>query len=175
VAQVELFPEPPTERTSDNPWPQWPLVFRTSSSQQEGGDRQFGLMTKHLEGDGKLERLVAVEVELDGGQLKERAGSERVLEVDLLILAMGFVGPDAAQLSDQLGVELDGRGNVATAGGYAASVQGVFAAGDARRGQSLIVWAITEGREAAREIDSHLRGEASALPARGRDEPFGGR
>ena len=176
VINIELFPEPPSVRPEGNPWPQWPMVLRSSSSHEEGGDREFALLTKRLEGtDGKLRRLVATHVRLEGGRLAEE-GDEVSFEVDRLILAMGFVGPRADQLVDQLGVELDARGNVATGkGGFATSAPGVFAAGDARRGQSLVVWALTEGREAARAIDAHLSGRPSALPARGADAHFGGR
>jgi glutamate synthase (NADPH/NADH) small chain len=179
VAQIELLPEPPPLRRADNPWPQWPLVFRTSSSQEEGGERLFGMLTQSLEGKalegerGRLAALNAVDVELDGGRIAARPGSERRIEVDLLLLAMGFVGPEATTIADQLGVALDSRGNIATENGYQSSVEGVFAAGDARRGQSLIVWAIIEGREAARAIDAHLRGSVSALPARGYDCAYG--
>jgi glutamate synthase (NADPH/NADH) small chain len=154
-------------------------VFRTSSSQEEGGERLFGMLTQSLEGKalegerGRLAALNAVDVELDGGRIAARPGSERRIEVDLLLLAMGFVGPEATTIADQLGVALDSRGNIATENGYQSSVEGVFAAGDARRGQSLIVWAIIEGREAARAIDAHLRGSVSALPARGYDCAYG--
>jgi glutamate synthase (NADPH/NADH) small chain len=171
--QIELLPQPPETRAPENPWPQWPVVFRTSSSQEEGGDRRWALSTKRLEGDGRLECLVAVPVAIAGGELRELPGEERIA-VDLLVLALGFVGPDATTLVDQLGVALDARGNVATKG-HATSVPGVFAAGDARRGQSLVVWAIAEGREAAREIDAFLRQRPSILASRGRDAAFGGR
>jgi glutamate synthase (NADPH) small chain len=176
VINIELFPEPPRERPDGNPWPQWPLVLRTSSSHDEGGKRQFALLTKRLEGrQGKLARLVATRVRLEDGRLIE-LGDEVSMDVDRLILAMGFVGPRTTQLTEQLGVELDRRGNIATtAGSYATSEAGVFAAGDARRGQSLVVWALMEGREAARELDAALVGARSALPTRGADQPFGGR
>jgi glutamate synthase (NADPH/NADH) small chain len=176
VTQIELLPTPPMEREAKNPWPQWPLVFRTSSSQEEGGDREFALMTTRLDGDGGvLRKLHAIGVNMDHGRPIPIAGSERTFEVDLLILAMGFVGPDASSLCEQLGVRIDARSNIATDAQYATNVPGVFAAGDARRGQSLIVWAITEGREAARAIDAQLSGRPSSLPARGGDHPFGGR
>ncbi len=176
VTNIELFPEPPTSRPDGNPWPQWPMVLRSSSSHEEGGERAFALLTKRLEGaDGKLQRLVATHVRLEDGRLAEE-GDEVSYEVDRLILAMGFVGPRTEQLTEQLGVELDRRGNLATdQGGFSTSVPGVFAAGDARRGQSLVVWALMEGREAARAIDAELRGHPSALPTRGADAHFGGR
>jgi glutamate synthase (NADPH/NADH) small chain len=133
-------------------------VFRTSSSQEEGGERAFALMTTKLSGhEGRIDGLRAVRVELKDGRLMPLPEREVVLPVDLLILAMGFVGPDSDAMVEQLGMQLDGRGNLATRD-YATTADGVFAAGDARRGQSLIVWAIAEGRGAAAAIDAHLRG-----------------
>jgi glutamate synthase (NADPH/NADH) small chain len=182
VLQIELLPAPPEQREARNPWPQWPLVFRTSSSQEEGGERRFALMTRRLSGQGgQLRALHAVRVEMlpragGGMDLAEVQDSETEIPVDALILAMGFTGPRTDRLVEQLGVTLDARGNVATDARYATSVPGVFCAGDAHRGQSLIVWAIAEGREAARAVDAHLRAGAEPwLPARGRDAPFGGR
>ncbi|MCB9655122.1 MAG: glutamate synthase subunit beta [Deltaproteobacteria bacterium] len=183
VRQIELLPRPPEGREARNPWPQWPMIFRTSSSHEEGGAREFSLMTKHLEGkDGRLKALHAVRVEMGtkiggGFELIQKAGSEMCFEADLLFLAMGFVGPDTETVTEALGVELDARGNIrADTTGFQTSVPGVFSAGDARRGQSLIVWAISEGREAARAIDQYLRGtQPTCLPTRGRDEHFGGR
>ena len=179
VTQVELLPAPPMKRSAEIPWPRWPLVFRTSSSQEEGGERAFGLMTKHLSGaDGKLQRLHAVEVELqrqpDGStRLVEVAGSEQVHEVDLLILAMGFTGPDTSRLQEDLGVRLTPRGAVQVDGHFATSVEGVFCAGDANRGASLVVWALSDGREVARSVDAWLSGTPTALPTRGKDASFG--
>ncbi|MEZ4366184.1 MAG: glutamate synthase subunit beta [Kofleriaceae bacterium] len=155
VAQLELMPAPPEVRTAGNPWPQWPLVFRTSSSQEEGGERGFSLRTTRLEGDDRVRALVA---------RREDTGAEVRFEVDVVIQAMGFLGPDASALHDQLGVELDGRGNLVTTGGHATAAPGVFACGDARRGASLIVWAIAEGRQAAHDVDGFLRGRRSSLP-----------
>ncbi len=166
VHQVEIMPAPPEHRDEDaNPWPLWPVVFRTSSSQEEGGVRDFALRTVRLEGDGgKLSALVAEKV---------GTGEEVRLPCDQLILAMGFTGPDTSTLTQQLGVNLDRRGNiVADEPGWVTNVPGVFACGDARRGQSLIVWAIAEGRETARAVDAWLRGGPSWLPARGLDQPF---
>ena len=174
VHQIELMPAPPDVRTADNPWPQWPLVFRTSSSQEEGGERAFALRTTHLTGDGKLEALHAERLTLFGKELRP-TGETVTLPVDTLILALGFVGPDAAPLKEQLGVKLDRRGNVDVDADYRTSVPGVYCAGDAKRGASLIVWAIAEGREAARAIDADLRGGPAWLPTRGADLPFGGR
>ncbi|MEM9487561.1 MAG: glutamate synthase subunit beta [Myxococcota bacterium] len=182
VEQIELMPMPPNQRGAGNPWPQWPHVFTTSSSQEEGGGRSFALLTKQLSGaDGVLSAMHAVHVDVgrspSGGlSLTEKPGTELERPVDLLLLAMGYVGPDTATLTEQLGVELDPRGNVRADDSYATTVDGVFCAGDAKRGQSLIVWAIAEGREAARSIDSYLRdGRAPWLPTRGRDAHFGGR
>ena len=164
VHQVELMPAPPTDRATSNPWPSWPLVFRTSSSQEEGGVRDFALRTIRLDGvDGRLASLVAQQV---------GTGDEITLPCDRVILAMGFTGPDTAAITAQLGVALDRRGNLATDAAHATSVPGVYACGDARRGQSLIVWAIAEGREAARHADAYLRAAPSVLPARGLDQPF---
>ncbi|HVK85261.1 MAG TPA: glutamate synthase subunit beta [Kofleriaceae bacterium] len=164
VTQIELMPAPPTERATANPWPAWPLVFRTSSSQEEGGVRTFAFRTTRLEGTGKLAALVGVRT--DDPRVEVR------LPVDTLILALGFTGPDTTSLVDQLGVVLDARGNIAVDARYATNVPGVFAAGDAHRGASLIVWAIAEGRELARAVDQQLRAAPSVLPARGQDLPF---
>jgi glutamate synthase (NADPH/NADH) small chain len=178
VRQIELLPAPPPERAPDNPWPQWPLVFRTSSSQEEGGERGFGFMTARLEGEGRaLARLCGHEVRSgEAGRLVPVAGTERALEVDLLVLALGFLGPAADPgLEAELGVRLDARGVVAVDQAYMTTVPGVFAGGDAKRGASLIVWAIAEGREAACAIDRWLMGGLSGLPTRGANRPFGGR
>lgn len=176
VSQIELMPLPPSTRTTTNPWPQWPLVFRTSSSQEEGGLRSFGFMTKKLIGDGgKLVAIEGVEVTLENGALVEHPQSTRRIEVDLLILALGFTGPDTSTLTKELGIELDARGNVKVDRDFATNVTGVYAAGDVMRGASLIVWAISDGREAARAVDTFLTGAPSSLPTRGRDAPFGGR
>ncbi len=176
VHQVELLPPPPSARGERNPWPQWPLVFRTSSSQEEGGARVFAHRTTKLEGrEGQLVALHWVKVEQREGALVDVAGSEERVEADLLIQAMGFLGPDAAPIAEQLGVALDGRGNVLVDRHFKTSVPGVYAGGDAARGASLIVWAISEGRELARQVDTFLTGQPSRLPTRGRDAPFGGR
>jgi len=166
VLQVELFPAPPQMRAADNPWPEWPLIFRTSSSQEEGGERDFAIMTKRLAGeDGQVRALEAVHVDLvvDGAarRLVERANSATTIPADLVILAMGFLGPDTDAMRAQLGVELDGRSNVRVDASHATTVEGVFACGDASRGQSLIVWAIADGRAAAAGVDRFLRSVAS--------------
>ena len=166
VLQVELFPAPPATRAADNPWPEWPLVFRTSTSQEEGGERDFAVMTRRLhgDGDGRVRAIEAVKVDLvaDGGarRLVERPDSGFEIATDLVVLAMGFLGPETDAMRAQLGVELDARGNLAIDRSHATSVAGVFAAGDASRGQSLIVWAIADGRAAAAGVDRYLRAAA---------------
>ncbi|HVV82889.1 MAG TPA: glutamate synthase subunit beta [Kofleriaceae bacterium] len=181
VHQVELLPAPPAERAAGNPWPAWPVVFRTSSSQEEGGARDFALRTLRLDGDaGRLVALVAERLTVTlaaRGRVPTVAdlvstGEEVRLPCDRLILALGFTGPATRALTAQLGVALDARGNVATDASFATSVPGVFACGDAHRGASLIVWAIAEGREAARACDAHLRAAPSVLPSLGVDQPF---
>ncbi len=164
VTQIELMPQPPPTRSATNPWPAWPLVFRTSSSQEEGGERTFEFRTTRLDGDGALRALIGVHV----------AEPEREVRIplDTLILALGFTGPATTQLVEQLGIELDPRGNIAVSERYATNVPGVYCAGDAHRGASLIVWAIAEGRELARQVDAELRAAPSWLPARGQDQPF---
>ncbi len=166
VTSIELLERPPNTRAESTPWPDWPLMFRTSSSHEEGGERIYARLTKTLRGeDGKLVALQGVEVrfgEPDASgrpQMEEVAGSEFELPADLVLLAMGFVHPVQEGLVEGLGLKLDGRGNVeADTSEFATSEPGVFAAGDCRRGQSLVVWAIWEGREAARSVDRYLAG-----------------
>ncbi len=168
VTQLELMPQPPDEENRPLTWPYWPLKLRTSSSHLEGDtQRRFAVATKEFIGEkGVLKALKTVSVEWQGGQMVEVPGSEQTLKADLVFLAMGFLNP-VAGLLDAFGIEKDARGNAkATTDGpgcYATSVPRVFAAGDARRGQSLVVWAIREGRQCAREVDAFLMGE-SALP-----------
>ncbi len=169
VLQYELLPKPPDERPPENPWPTWPIIYRTSPAHEEGGARGYSILTKRLSGEnGVLKKLHAVKVEFvpeDGRQaMREIPGSEFVEDVDLLLLAMGFLGPERDGMPAQLGVEFTERGNVKADRNKMTSVPGVFTAGDMARGQSLIVWAIAEGRAAARGIDLHLMGE-TALPA----------
>jgi glutamate synthase (NADPH/NADH) small chain len=170
VHQLELLPMPPKERTSSNPWPEWPVIFRVSSAHEEGGERVYAVSTQRFSGtaDGRVQTLHAVNVEAvqkDGRTVFEPVpGSEFELKADLVLLAMGFVGPQTGGLLADLGVDLTLRGNVARDGKWMTNVPGVFTAGDMQRGQSLIVWAIAEGRSAARAIDEHLMG-ASKLPA----------
>ncbi|HEY2743692.1 MAG TPA: glutamate synthase subunit beta [Polyangia bacterium] len=163
LTSLELMPRPPAERAARNPWPQWPLIYRTSSSHQEGGERDFAVMTRRLVGEhGRVTALEAVRVEMvakgnDRPALIEVPGSEFTIPCELVLLAMGFVGPVKEGLLAQLGVGLDARGNVATRDGRT-TVDGVFAAGDMARGQSLVVWAIAEGRKVARAVDAFLGG-----------------
>ena len=173
LTQFELFPTPPdvgqypraAQRPANTPWPNWPVIFRTSTSHEEGCNRQFSIETKEFLGDdaGHVQALRTVNVEWikdDAGRLspKEVAGSEKTWPAQLVLLAMGFVGPERNGMIEQLGLQLDPRGNVKCNEEYATSVPGIFAAGDIRRGQSLVVWAIHEGREAARAVDKHLMG-----------------
>ena len=157
VTSLELMPRPPDERRADNPWPAWPLVLRTSTSHQEGGTRDFGVTTKRVIEDerGRVRALEALRIEMKGGKFEEIEGTTFEIPCDLLLLAMGFTGPVKEGLLSQLGVALDARGNVKTDRG-ATSVPGVFAAGDMARGQSLVVWAIAEGRTCAQTVDTYL-------------------
>ena len=168
VYQFELLPEPPAARRDSNPWPQWPMILRTSSSHEEGAVRDYDILTKNFSGrNGRIEKMHAVRLEWGAPDetgrpaMIEIPGSEFELNVDLVLLALGFVHPERDGMLEQLDVELDGRGNVATASNKMTSVPGVFAAGDMSRGQSLVVWALAEGREAARGIDEYLMGKTS--------------
>ena len=167
VTQLEIMPEPPESRHESTPWPTWPLMLRTSSAHEEGGERVYSVSTQEFLADdeGNLRALRLVEVHRGAdGRFEPVPGTERELPAQLVLLAMGFVGPERSALVDQLEVELDARGNIARDGSYQASVPGVFVAGDAGRGQSLIVWAIAEGRACAAAVDRYLTG-ADRLPA----------
>jgi glutamate synthase (NADPH/NADH) small chain len=170
VHQFELLPRPPDQRAADNPWPQWPNVFRVSGAHEEGGERVYAVSTQRFLGDaqGRVRALEAVKVDMvrEGGRLefKPIPGSEFTLEVELVLLAMGFLGAERPGMLTDLGVTLTERGNVQRDANWMTSVPGVFACGDMQRGQSLIVWAIAEGRSAARGVDLYLMGK-SALPA----------
>ena len=165
VTQFELLPQPPEKENKPMVWPYWPVKLRTSSSHEEGCQRDWSVATKRFEGkNGKVEKLVAARVEWKDGKMQEVPGSEFTLKADLVLLAMGFVGPVPTGLLEQAGVEKDSRGNVkADTENYRTSVAKVFAAGDMRRGQSLVVWAIREGRQCARAVDEFLTG-SSELP-----------
>jgi glutamate synthase (NADPH/NADH) small chain len=164
VHQFELLPRPPDSRATQNPWPLWPNIFRTSSAHEEGGIRDYCISTTRFSGrEGRVERLHAVRVEFlsDGNgrqTMREVPGSEFEMEVDLVLLAMGFLGPERDGMSSQVGLKLTERGNVWRDENWMTSVPGVFTAGDMQRGQSLIVWAISDGRQAAKGIDRYLVG-----------------
>lgn len=165
VTQLEIMPRPGEERPAGQPWPTYPMLFRVSSAHEEGGERVYAVSTQEFVGtDGRVTGLRLVDVEMVEGRLTEIEGSEREIPADLVLLAMGFTGPQREGLVEQLGVELDERGNIVRDDSYASSVPGVFVAGDAGRGQSLIVWAIAEGRACAAAVDTFLTG-STTLPA----------
>jgi glutamate synthase (NADPH/NADH) small chain len=166
VTQLEILPRPGDDRPAGQPWPTYPMVFRVSSAHEEGGERLYSVSTQEFLADdaGNVRALRLVDVRMENGRFAEVAGTEREIPAELVLLAMGFTGPERDGVLAQLGVELDQRGNVARDGSYLTSVPGVFVAGDAGRGQSLIVWAIAEGRSVAAAVDSYLRG-ATTLPA----------
>ncbi len=173
VRQFEIMPRPPDRRPSSNPWPTWPMIHRVSSAHEEGGDREFSINTIQFDGNGAGDvaslRTVRVEQVSEGGGLRfdPVSGSEETFAAQLVLLAMGFTGPEPGPVIEQFGVELDGRGNVVRDGSWRVGAEGVFACGDMGRGQSLIVWAIAEGRSVAATVDRWLTGE-SRLP-----EPIG--
>jgi glutamate synthase (NADPH/NADH) small chain len=164
VHQFEIMPKPPDERSPLTPWPLWPMQLRVEGAHEEGGLRDWSIATSRFTGDengnGDVRQLHAVRV---GPPPKFEAipGSEFIMDVDLVLIAMGFLGPVRSGMIEQLGVQLDNRGNVATDQNYMSSIPGVFAAGDMRRGQSLVVWAISEGRKAAICIDKYLMGSST--------------
>jgi glutamate synthase (NADPH/NADH) small chain len=167
VTQFEVMPKPPVEENRPLTWPYWPLKLRTSSSHDEGCERDWSISTKRFEGNnGKVEKLICCRVEFKNGKMEEVPNSEFEVKADLVLLAMGFVAPVASVL-DSFGVEKDARGNVKAStdgdGCYQTSLPKVFAAGDMRRGQSLVVWAIREGRQCAKAVDEFLMG-SSSLP-----------
>jgi glutamate synthase (NADPH) small chain len=166
VTQLEILPRPPLERPEAQPWPTYPMTYRVSGAHEEGGERVYAVSTQAFLGDeqGRLRALRLVEVELLDGRFTPVEGSEREIPAQLVLLAMGFTGPERGALIDQLGVELDARGNISRDAEYTSSVPGVFVAGDAGRGQSLIVWAIAEGRSCAASVDRWLTG-STVLPA----------
>jgi glutamate synthase (NADPH/NADH) small chain len=165
VHQIEIMPKPPEQRAASTPWPLWPLQLRTETSHEEGGIRDWGINSIQFIGDenGHVKQLQAVRVG-PPPTFEPVSGSEFTLDVDLVLLAMGFLGPVRTGMIDQLGLALDKRGNVATGSDYMTSVDGIFAAGDMRRGQSLVVWAISEGRKAAAAIDNYLAAKEEPLP-----------
>jgi glutamate synthase (NADPH) small chain len=166
ITSLEIVPQPPVERGKDNPWPQWARVFRTAGAHEEGGERVYAISTNKFIGkDGKLTGLETVQVKWEGGKPVPIKGSEKILPADLCFLAMGFTGPEKNALLNDLGVALDARSNVVSdPQTKMTSVDGVFVAGDMTRGQSLVVWAISEGRKAAQGVDRYLMGK-TALPS----------
>ena len=166
VTQLEILPQPPETRSTTNPWPQWSFIHRTSSAHEEGGERLFSVTTDRFLGDEKnnVRALVICEVRSEAGSFVKVEGTERELQADLVLLALGFVGPEKSSWIDQLGVQIDLRGNIVRNDDYMSSTKGIFVAGDMGRGQSLIVWAIAEGRASAAAVDRYLMGSTD-LPA----------
>lgn len=167
VTQLEIMPRPGEDRAPNQPWPTFPMLYKVTSAHEEGGERIYSVSTTHFEGDedGNVRSLHLTEVEFADGRPVPKPGTERTIPAQLVTLAMGFTGTDQENgLVDQFGLELDARGNIARDAEYATNVDGVYVAGDAGRGQSLIVWAIAEGRSAARGVDRYLTG-ASDLHA----------
>jgi glutamate synthase (NADPH/NADH) small chain len=166
VTQLEIMPRPPAARPASQPWPTYPMIYRVSGAHEEGGERVYAVSTQEFLADasGRVRALVVADVEFAGGRLEPRPGTEREIGCDLVLLAMGFRGAEPGPLLDGLGVGIDQRGNIGRDDGYAAAVSGVFVAGDAGRGQSLIVWAIAEGRSAAAAVEKYLTGDTT-LPA----------
>lgn len=166
ITQLEIMPRPPDMRAGTNPWPQWSMVYRTSSAHEEGGERVFSVNTERFLANehGNVRAIVLNEVVLSNGKFEIIEGTERELPCDLVLLALGFVGPEKGSWLDQLGVALDDRGNIARTDAYATNVPGVYVAGDMGRGQSLIVWAIAEGRACAAAVDERLMG-STTLPS----------
>ncbi|RNL86511.1 glutamate synthase subunit beta [Halostreptopolyspora alba] len=167
VTQLEIMPKPPKERPADQPWPTYPMTYKVSSAHEEGGERLYSVSTVEFLGDdqGHVRALKLVDVERTDNGFEPVEGTEREIPAGLVTLAMGFVGPQKEGMLSQLGVELDGRGNVVRDSDYATTVDGVFCAGDMGRGQSLIVWALAEGRSAAAGVDRYLTRQPSNLPA----------
>lgn len=168
ITQIELLTKPPEGRSQNNPWPEWPMVLKTSSSHEEGCEREWAVLTNEFIGNkkGELTGLKVVDIRWGSNGMEKIEGTERVLPCDLVLLAAGFVHPQKEGMIEQLRLELDERGNV-KAENYGSNQPGIFTAGDMRRGQSLVVWAISEGREAARAVDEWLMG-SSKLPSKSR-------
>jgi glutamate synthase (NADPH/NADH) small chain len=166
ITQLEILPEPPKSRPDSQPWPTYPMIYRISSAHEEAGDRMFAVNTERFVGDadGNVSGLVLHEVELVDGKFQKIEGTEREIPAQLVLLAMGFTGPEDSPLLADLGIDRDQRSNVARGGDWATNIPGVFVCGDMGRGQSLIVWAIAEGRAAAAAVDTWLMGD-TALPA----------
>ena len=162
MTSLEIMPMPGEERSAAHPWPMYPVLYRVASAHEEGGDRVYSVNTKEFLGeDGHVSGLRLVEVTFEDGRPVEVEGSERIIPAQLVLLAMGFLGPQGGGLVDQLGVERDARSTIVRDESFMTSVPGVFVAGDAGRGQSLIVWAIAEGRSAAAGVDAWLSGQSN--------------
>jgi len=166
VTQLEILPKPAKSRPTGQPWPTYPMIYRVSSAHEEGGDRVYAVSTEEFLGDdsGAVRALRLTEVAFTDGKFVPVPGSAREIPCELALFAMGFTGAERAGLLDDLGVEFDPRGNVARSASYETTVPGVFVAGDMGRGQSLIVWAIAEGRSAAAAVDEYLRSPADDRP-----------
>jgi glutamate synthase (NADPH/NADH) small chain len=163
VTQLEIMPKPPEARGGSNPWPQFAMVYKVTSAHEEGGDRLYSVNTERFldDGNGRVRALLIHEVQMVDGRFQKVEGTDRELPADFVFLAMGFVGPEKGSWLEQLGVSFDERGNVARNDQYMTNVPGVFVAGDMGRGQSLIVWAIAEGRSAAAGVDKWLMGDSN--------------
>jgi glutamate synthase (NADPH/NADH) small chain len=175
VTQLEIMAQPPETRAANNPWPQWSMIYRVSSAHEEGGDRLFSVNTEKFldDGDGNVRALLIHEVEMVDGRFAKVEGTDSELPADLVFLAMGFTGPEKGSWLDQLGVNFDERGNLLRDEAYMSNVDGIFVAGDMGRGQSLIVWAIAEGRACAAGVDAYLMGESRLpRPVRPADRPL---
>jgi glutamate synthase (NADPH/NADH) small chain len=175
VTQLEIMPRPADERPDVTPWPTYPLVYRVSSAHEENGERVYSVSTQAFLGDdeGRVRALQLVDVRMVDGRFEPVQGSEREIPADLVTLAMGFTGPEVDTMTEQASIALDQRGNVARSSDWSTNVDGVFVAGDAGRGQSLIVWAIAEGRAAAAAVDAYLTGDTNLpSPVRPTDRPL---
>ena len=161
VTSLEIMPRPPQERSANNPWPQYSMIYRVASAHEEGGERLYSVNTERFvdDGNGRVKALLIHEVVMTNGKFEKVPGTDKELPADFVFLALGFLGPEKGSWLDQLGLEFDERGNVARNDDYMTNVEGVFVAGDMGRGQSLIVWAIAEGRAAAAGVDNYLMGE----------------
>jgi len=166
VTQLEIMPRPTEERPSSQPWPTYPMIYRVSSAHEELDNRLFAVSTEEFIGDGNgnVKAIKLVETKFENGKFEPVPGTEKEIPADFVFLAMGFTGPEKSALLTQLNVELDERGNIKRDANFQTSEEGIFVAGDAGRGQSLIVWAIAEGRSAAAGVDKYLEGE-SQLPS----------
>jgi glutamate synthase (NADPH/NADH) small chain len=166
IVQLEIMPRPSDERPAHQPWPTYPMIYRVSSANEEGGERVYATSTVEFLGDehGRVRALKVVEVEMTGGRIVPVEGTEREIPAQLVLLAMGFTGVPTTGIVEQLGLSVDARGRIERDDSYMTGVPGVYVAGDAGRGQSLIVWAIAEGRSCAAAVDARLRGETD-LPA----------